>query len=169
MKLIVINGPCGVGKSTLARKIHADLQLSFLLDIDAQSLFISGYRDYREERWEMMLALSAAVINAMLPLGRTVIVDKMTYAPSVLDSYYDLAKKHGAEVREIMLWASKESVLQRAHERGWRPNGLLTPEKVEMFWDRLNDIKNGRTQATLIDTDTLDSEAVYKQVADLLS
>ena len=168
MKLIVINGPCGVGKSTLAQKIHKDIRLSFLLDVDAQSRFISGYRDYREERWEMTLALSTAVINAMLKLGRTVIIDKMTYAPSVLDSYYKLAEKHGAEIHEIVLWASKESVLKRADERGWRPKGLLTPEKVAMFWDRLNEIKDSRTDATIIDTDALDADEVYAQVQNLL-
>ncbi len=32
--LLIINGPSGVGKSTLAKKIHLDHKMSYILDID---------------------------------------------------------------------------------------------------------------------------------------
>jgi deoxyadenosine/deoxycytidine kinase len=49
MKLIILNGPCGVGKSTVAQKLHEVIPLSFLLDIDAQRRFISKHREFKEE------------------------------------------------------------------------------------------------------------------------
>ena len=35
-------------------------------------------------------------------------------------------------------WASKDFVMQRAEDRGWREGGLLTPEKCEDFWEKMD-------------------------------
>jgi adenylate kinase family enzyme len=45
MKLIILNGPPGIGKSTVAQKLQKELPLSFLLEIDALRRCISNYRE----------------------------------------------------------------------------------------------------------------------------
>ncbi|MDO8425795.1 MAG: AAA family ATPase [bacterium] len=168
MKLIIINGPCGIGKSTLAGSMHATMPLSFLFDIDAQMRFISHYREYREERREITLALADAVIDALLRLGRDIVVDKMIFDPSIIDSYYGIAKKYGADVHEIILWAPKEVVMKRADERGWRKDGLLTPEKCEMFWHKIDELKNQRPNAIVLDAEHQSPEEMLAQVQKLM-
>ncbi|MDP2631688.1 MAG: AAA family ATPase [Candidatus Uhrbacteria bacterium] len=163
MKLIIINGPCGVGKSTLAARLHNEMPLSFLLDIDAQSKFISHYREYREERWEMYLAISSAIIDTCLKLGRDVIVEKMIYDPVVIDNFINIGKIYNADIREIIIWASKDVVMNRAEERGYRDESLLTREKCEDFWEKINSIKGSRTDAILIDADR-DEDQVFKDL-----
>ena len=163
MKLIIINGPCGVGKSTIAEKLHASMPLSYLLDIDAVSRNISHYREYREERWELNVAIAKATINAVLDLKRDIIVEKMIYAPETLDAYRKIGKEHGADVTEIILWAPKDVVMKRAEDRGWR-EGLLTPEKCEMFWDKINELKDNRPEATIIDISALSEEDALQTV-----
>lgn len=87
MKLIIINGPCGVGKSTLSAKLHADMPLSFLLEIDAQRRFISHYREHEEEGRAMNSAISKAIIKSCLEDKHDIIIDKMTFGPSILNFY----------------------------------------------------------------------------------
>ncbi len=164
MKLIILNGPCGVGKSTIAAALHEKMPLSFLLDVDAQSRNISHYKEYREERWEIRDAISEAIIETCLRLGRDVIVDKIIFDSTILDSYCVIAKKYNADVHEIILWATKDVVMKRAKDRGWREESLLTPERCEQFWHEIDAFKEKRPRATVIDVSDLGEAAVLKKV-----
>lgn len=168
MKLIIINGPCGIGKSTLSAKIHVSMPLSFLLDIDAQRRFISQYREKKEESGKIMMTISKAIIKSCLEDDRDIIIDKIMLDNNVLDFYYEIAKIYGADVYEIILWAPKEVVMGRANERGWRENGLLTPEKCELFWDKINELKDIRPQAHVIDINNMTENEVYRKVAEFI-
>ena len=65
----------------------------------------------------------------------------MLFKESLLDAFVEMGKKYEAKITEIILWAPKELVLQRASERGYRPGGLLTPEKAERFWDEIDALR----------------------------
>jgi predicted kinase len=168
MKLIIINGPCGVGKSTLSAKLHANIPLSFLLDIDAQRRFISHYREQKEESGKMMMAISKAIIIGCLGDNRDIIIDKILFDSVVLESYYEIAKKYGADIYEIILWAPKEVIMKRANERGWREGGLLTPEICELFWDKIDKLKENRPQAQIINVENITEEDAYLEVAKIV-
>jgi chloramphenicol 3-O-phosphotransferase len=169
MKLIFLNGPCGVGKSTLASELHSSLPLSFLLDIDAQRRFISQYREYRDESRGLALSVSRGVVLACLEDRRTVIIDKMIFDSSVLDEFYAIAEGFGAPVYEIILWAPKEVVMRRAYERGFREGGLLTPEKCEFFWDQIDALKDVRPQAQIINTENMSPDEIFFELTALIS
>ncbi len=166
MKLIIINGPCGVGKSTFAKKLHKDMPLSFLLDIDAQSRFISGYKENPAERWELTSFISQSIIDACLSAERDVIVDKIIYDADLLDSYHVIAKHHGAEVVELILWADKETTLKRAEGRGWQEDKHLTRESCAWFWDEIEKVKEARRGAIIIETDGLSEKEVEEKIMD---
>lgn len=162
MKLILINGPCGVGKSTIAEKLHEEMPLSYLVDIDAISRNISHYREFNEERRELRDAVAAATIEATLSVGRNVIIEKMIFDLKTLGDYEEIAKQHHADFLEIILWAEKEVVMQRASDRGWREGGLLTPEKCELFWERIDELRTIRKNAIFIDTSALNPNEVFE-------
>jgi len=168
MKLIIINGPCGIGKSTLAARLHADINLSFLLDIDAQRRYINRYREQREASGKIVQAVSMAIIKSCLESGCDVIIDKMTFDPEVLDYYYEIAKTYGADVYEIVLWAPKEVVMKRADERGWREGGM-TPEQCDNFWHKIDELKEFRPQAHIIDTENVEGDVLYEQVIEIVN
>lgn len=164
MKLIILNGPCGVGKSTIATRLHEALSLSFLLDIDSLRRLFSQYKDKRAESGTASLKLAEAILDTCLDMGHDVIIDKMQFDTVVLDRYYEIAKQKGAEVKEIILWATKEVVMKRAHARGWKEGGMLTPEKCEAFWSQIDELKNRRSSAVIIDTSDLSLDESYDLV-----
>ena len=164
MKLIIINGPCGVGKTTAAISLHESRPLSYLLDVDAVGRNISHYRDYREERWELRDTVAAATVGAVLKIGRDVILEKMMFWPDLVDDYYKIARKHKAEIYEIILWAPKEVVMKRAKKRGFRKNSLLTPKKCESLWEEIDAYKEKRPNAIIIDTSKLSPKQVLNKI-----
>jgi len=162
--MIIINGPCGIGKSTVAIRLHATLPLSYIVDVDEIGGKISHYQDYEEERYELREAVAFATVDAVLSKNRDVVVEKMIFRDEVLDSYCDIGKKYNADITEIILWASKEFVMKRANKRGYREGGTFTPEKCESFWEAIKDIKKRRANAHVIDVTKLDEDAVLKAV-----
>lgn len=164
MRIIILNGPCGIGKSTIASKLHEEIPLSFLLNIDEQRRSFSQYREKREESRVASLKVSASIISSCLEMNHDVIIDKMLYETQVLDSFYEIAKKYNAEVNEIILWASKEVVMQRANARGWKKGGLLTPEKCEYFWHQIEAIIDKRPKATIINISNISEHEAYLKV-----
>lgn len=167
--LIIINGPCGIGKSTAAKNLHESLPLSYLIDVDEIGRKISHYREFEEERREIREAVAFATVDAVLNLGRTAIVEKMIYSEDVLNTYRSIAEKYHIQVHEIILWAPKETVMQRAHERGWRKGGLLTPEKCELFWHKIDKVKDLRKHATTIDISDMNEREVLKAIQKLIN
>ncbi len=153
MKLIIINGPTGVGKSTIAKEVHKKLPLSFLLEVDAQRRYISGYKDFREESGELMFDISKAVTEECLRHGRDVVVDKIIIDSEItLNKFIEIGKKYNAEVFEFILNSDRELWLNRINERGYRENGSLTPEKAEWFWDKIQEYIKKRPEAVVVDT-----------------
>ena len=160
MKLVIINGPTGVGKSTVAKLLHQEMPMSFLLDVDEQRRHLSHYRDHREESGKLCHAVGQAIVRTCFAHGRDVIIEKLILKDEILDAYRAIADENRATNHEYILWAPKQLVLDRAHARGWRPDGLLTPEKCELFWDRMDAFKGTRRQAKILDITTMDPEQV---------
>ena len=164
MKLILINGPTGIGKSTTAQKIHQAYPLSFLVDIDALRRYISGYREYKDESKQLSLLVSESIVATYLRCGHDVIIDKVFIDTQTVERFVELGKKYEADVREFVLNASKELVVKRAKARGYRESSLLTPEKVVKFWAETQEYIKKRSQATIVDVETLSEEDVYKYI-----
>lgn len=151
----------------MASEIHNQLPLALLLDIDAQRRLFGHYKELREESRVAHFALAYAMLEHALSTGRDVVIDKMLYDQEILNSYRQVAEKYGAEVTEVILWAPKEVILKRATERGYKEGGLLTPEKVTLFWDHINEMKDLRPDATVIDVTKLSVEEVCDRVKEL--
>ncbi len=165
MKLIIINGPTGVGKSTLAARLHEEMPSSVLLDIDELRRTIPNYRERGEESLRLAYDMAAGAIGNAHQAGKDVIVDKTIGDESIFERFMEAAREHGAEAYEFLLFGSKDSVQARADARGYRPGSLLTPEKVGMHWERANELKDKRPNAMVIDTSNLSSEEVFKTVS----
>jgi len=162
MKLILINGPSGVGKSTVAERLHREIPLSLLVEVDVWRRFISAYKEHTDESLKLAYQYTTDAIESYLKTGNSVIVDKVLLdAPEILDAITLLGAKYGAEIHEFVLTAEKEKVIERAAQRGYSPDSLLTPQKVEELWESAEKFRHERSGATVIDTTNLNPEAAY--------
>jgi predicted house-cleaning noncanonical NTP pyrophosphatase (MazG superfamily) len=103
-----------------------------------------------------------------LQSGQNVIIDKVFTDVEIIERFIKLGKKYDANIHEFILNASRELVVKRAEERGYRENSLLTPEKVVKFWEEIQEYIKKRPQAIVVDTEMLNQEEVYKYIIDKL-
>jgi broad-specificity NMP kinase len=171
MKLIIINGPTGVGKTTLAKQLKEKLPMSLYIYFDELRRMIGQYRENRDESRVYTFELAFAMMRVAFEKKRDVLIDKIMYdrieeelGERTIDIITDLGKKYNADIYEFILWADKETVMKRLEERGQIVGGLLTKEKAEMFWEEMNMFKDERKEAQIIDTSNLSSDDVFEAV-----
>ena len=164
MNLIILNGPAGVGKSTIASKIQSYMPEIEVISIDNLRRTMPNYRNNRQESLRLSYAYAEDYMKKYFNSGKTVIIDKCITQSEILDRFIDIADKYGAKALEFILFAEKEIVKQRSKYRGFTPGSLLTPEKVEELWEKTNSLKTQRPKAIVIDTANLSPEAVFNIV-----
>lgn len=167
MRLIILNGPWGVGKSTLALRLHAQMPGAFHVELDAIRRSISHYDDHAEESFRFAIRIASDIIARCLDEGRDVIVDKMLRAHDLIDDIRAAGERHGAEVHEIILWASKDVVLARGEQRGYS-TGVFSREKAALAWDQMAAIVPERPHATVVHTENKTADDVFDAVRGLI-
>lgn len=164
MKLIILNGPSGIGKSTIAARLAAELPDTVVIDVDELRRSIPNYRENREESLRLAYDRTAAEIRKHLTDGHNVIVDKAILSSDTLDHFIDVGRRLGAETYEFMLFADKSTTQQRADDRGYRPGSLLTRERVGEMWNEADRLRDQRQNAVLIDTTNLTADGVLGEI-----
>jgi predicted kinase len=83
-KLIVINGPCGIGKNTIAEKYKDKHPRALVVDIDETRRSIEGYRENKEKSLEQAYESAYTVATEHLNNGYDVVIPKLISSPTVL-------------------------------------------------------------------------------------
>jgi predicted kinase len=111
--LIHVNGPSGVGKSTIAQ-MYADRHPGVLnLDTDQVVSLIGGWQD---NFWEALKAgrlLAISMAETHLRAGHDVVMPQLATKLEEVDGFQAAADRAGAEYREIVLMASKQQMIDR--------------------------------------------------------
>lgn len=176
MKLIIINGPTGVGKTTLAKQLKEKLPMSLYIYFDEIRRMIGNYRENRDESRVYTFELAFAMMRVAFDKNRDVLIDKIMYdriekklGERTIDMITALGEEYKADIHEFILWADKETVMKRLEERGQIVGGLLTKDKAEMFWEEMDKFKDERKEAHIIDTSKMSSDEVFESVQAKLS
>lgn len=167
MKLLILNGPWGVGKSTAAKALHARMSRAFHVELDAIRRCMSAYDDDSETNFRFAVHIAHDIIARCLADGRDVIVDKMLRAPELIDEIGEAGRRSGAEIYEIILWAPKDVVLARGEQRGYSV-GIFSREKAVEAWDMMHAILPQRPNAHIIDTTGKSAEDVQDEIAKVI-
>jgi predicted ABC-type ATPase len=119
VRLVHLNGPPGIGKSTIA-SAFADRHPGVLnLDIDRVAAMIGGSGDNFSDAFEAGMLLAAAMARVHLASGHDVIMPQMMTHVNAeeLADFESAATAARAEYFQILLTANVESSVDRCMER----------------------------------------------------
>ena len=116
-RLIVLNGPPGIGKSTLAQRWVEDHPLALCLEQDVVRGLLGGWLTRETESGLLARQLCLAMARTHLAGGRDVIVPQFVALPDYLDALAAVADETGAQYVELLLLADVDEAERRFHAR----------------------------------------------------
>ena len=116
-RLIVLNGPPGIGKSTLARRFVEEHPLALCLEQDVVRGLVGGWSTRETESGLLARELCLAMARTHLLQGNDVIVPQFVAIPGYLDRLADVARSVGASYVECLLLDEAEEAERRFHAR----------------------------------------------------
>lgn len=129
--LLHLNGPSGVGKSTLAR-LHAEAHPGTLVcDIDELRSWVSGWADDFIGTGEAVRASALALITAYLGTGRDVVLPQLIVTPAQADRFEQAAAEAGASYVPVVLTVEPDLLVQRLHARTATPVTAVVSRIIE--------------------------------------
>jgi predicted kinase len=116
-RLIHLNGPPGIGKSTLARRYVDSHPGVMNCDIDVLRTLIGGWQEDFSGTGALIRPAALAMIAAYLDHGHDVVLPQMLVRASELARFMGVAEQAGAEYRHCMLFNTREAAVERFHRR----------------------------------------------------
>ena len=160
-EVVVISGPPGAGKSTVARALAARLELAVLVRGDdvlscVVSGFIEPWRADSDHQNRVALTATAAIAREYARGGFPVVIDAVL-GPWHLDTF---GAALGLPCSYVVLRPNRPTTVERAVGRG---EGSLTDvETVEFMWEQFADL--GDHEPHVIDNGALDVGATVDAV-----
>jgi predicted kinase len=119
--LLHLNGPSGVGKSTLARSWAATHPGTLVCDIDDLRSWVSGWADDFIGSGEAVRSSALALMTAYLSTGRDVVLPQLIVTPAQVDRFEAAAADAGASYVGVVLTVEPDLLLERLHARAVTP------------------------------------------------
>ena len=117
-RLLHLNGPPGIRKSTLARRWAAEHPGTLCCDVDVLRTMIGGWEDDFAAAGGRIRSAALAFIGAYLADGQDVVLPQMLARVSELERFEAAATGVGAEFVTVMLHDQEDSAVARFHARG---------------------------------------------------
>ena len=117
-RLIHLNGPPGIGKSTLARRfVHAHPGV-LNCDVDVLRTLIGGWQSDFARAGALIRPAALAMIEAYLGEGNDVVFPQMLIDRTELARFEESATNAGAQFIERVLMDTADASVARFHRRG---------------------------------------------------
>jgi predicted kinase len=132
-ELIHLNGPPGIGKSTVAAALVDHRPLALNLDIDELRRSLGQWRR-RDESKHLARDLGFRLAASHLDAGHDVVLPQLLVRPEVVDQLRGIAADAGARFTEVVLLGSADVCVARvaADEAAGRvhPRHVIDPEEL---------------------------------------
>ena len=178
--MIVLNGPPGCGKSTLARMYADEHPLTLNLDIDRIRSLIGRWRDDPHAAGLLARAIALAAARAHLAAGHDVVIPQFLGRLAFLEQAEQVAEQAGASFHEIVLLDTKGNAVRRytertgaeadpAHVEEEMIHRRVGPAELSAMYDRLMSVIAARPAAKVVPTSSGQVDQAYRDFVRSLS
>ena len=158
-RLVLINGPPGSGKSTVALSLAQDRPLTLALDVDAIRHALGRWDAHPSSSGLHARRLSLALGGEHLRSGFDVVVGQYLAKTPFIEALQHLAGECGALFHEFVLEIDAASLAARLAVRGTNPdrpehhvnNRLVRPEDAAQLIQSLHALRESRPGAIWVD------------------
>lgn len=175
-KLIILNGPLGIGKSTLAKRYVDNHALAVTIDIDELRKTIKNWRENPEESGRQSKTRALEIAKSHLLQGYDVVIPQIYRHAEYLEELEKLATECNANLYEILLYTPKEDAIRRFVERGKRkgnslgynPEGLIGRQGgisyLSQMYDEMMTLISQRPATKKVDSIEGDEQTTYSSL-----
>lgn len=117
-RLILLNGPSGIGKSTLAQVYVDEHPGALNLDVDRVRCLVGGWRDDFGRAGELVRPIALSMVDTHLRAGHDVVMPQYLGRLDELERFEHAARQAGAALVEVMLLDERASAVDRFDLRG---------------------------------------------------
>jgi hypothetical protein len=177
-RLILLNGPPGVGKSTLANRYVRDHPLAFCLDIDGVRRLIGRWEEHETESGLLARRMAIEMARVHLEGGHDVVVPQFLGRSDFIEQLQGVSARAGATFVEIALMDSRDDAIARFSARAQDPaltSHHLDAERMAggaaglaVMYDRLQEVIASRPQTIVIPTTDGESGRAYQDLLSVL-
>ena len=179
-RLILLNGPPGIGKSTLAQRFADEHPLTLALDLDVVRGMLGRWRDQPIEAGLRARALTLAMAREHLGAGHDVVIPQYLGRPQFLAQAEQLAAELAVPFREFVLMTGRDDAVRRFQQRTAaaatrahvEAGELMTQfggrPALEAMYDRLLLLLSHRPHAQVIQTRDGQPDAAYAELRRLV-
>ena len=136
-RLIHLNGPPGIGKSTLAQRYVDEHPGVLNLDIDQVRTLIGGWRQRFAETGEIVRPVALSMAAAHLRGGRDVVMPQVLCQLSEIALFEAAAHASGAAFCQVVLMDTKQQSLERCNRRG-EDGAQIWHQQVQEIVDQMD-------------------------------
>ena len=159
--LLLIDGPMGSGKTTVAKILHGRLKRTAYLGLDRVKSIISDFKRNPFDN-EISRNVELAMTKEYLKQGINVIVEQgMTLRH--IKAFKKIAKKYNANLFIYQLDAPKKLLTERVFERA-KLKGKFKPSKARVERNYKIHLKNKDKGAVVFDTEKLSLQQIIKHI-----
>ncbi len=175
-RLIHLNGPPAIGKSTIAQRYVTDHPGTLLLDIDRLRMQIGGWQDDFTGAGELVRPLACALATAHLSGGQDVVMPQFLSDRAEIAMFEDAATSAGASFVEVVLMDDPDAALRRFAGRDPASGDALVSviestvdraggdEYLRQLHRELTDLVESREQMRLVRCKSGDVDGTYRAV-----
>lgn len=178
-RFVHLNGPPGIGKSTLARCYIDDHPLAFCLDIDGFRRLIGRWDDHEQESGRLARRMALQMAATHLASGHDVVLPQYVARSEFVAELIEVATQVGASFHEIVLLddaASAEARFeQRAQDPVWRQHhreavaAMAGSGGFKGMYERLMNALPQLPDAVVLRTSGDDVQTSYRALVGLLA